>query len=311
MDLKNLGEGGLIRHIRERFGAKADDLPVGIGDDAAVIAVPPGYQLVFCADLVAENSHFIRGLHPADAVAYKAIAANVSDVAAMGGVATHFLISIATPPDLDWTWMENFFNGVQAVCSRFEIALAGGDSSASDRIFVDVSMIGRVPEGKAVQRSGAKVGDTVYVTGTLGSSALGLERLKAGHLEDPAVQRHLYPEPRFKIGPVLAGRAHASIDVSDGFSTDLSHILEESRVSARIYKDRLPAWPGAEDRHILHGGEEYELIVTGPPDLPRVIEGTPLVAVGEIIESATEPRILLIDGGRQTVLTPHGWQHFE
>src|SRR6516164_11849879 len=112
MKLRDLGENGLIRRIRERFGAKADELPVGIGDDAAVIDLPSDYSLVFCSDLVAESSHFLRNLHPPDSIAYKAIAANVSDVAAMGGAAMHFLISIAAPPDLDWKWFEEFLDGV-------------------------------------------------------------------------------------------------------------------------------------------------------------------------------------------------------
>jgi thiamine-monophosphate kinase len=309
--LGDLGEGGLIRHIRERFGAKAGELPVGIGDDAAVIDIPRGYSLVFCSDLVAENSHFIRDLHPPSSISYKAIAANVSDVAAMGGIATHFLISLATPRDLDWTWIEDFFRGVESACRQFEIVLAGGDSSASDRIFVDVSMVGRVKAGQAVRRSGAKAGDTVYVTGQLGSSALGLELLKAGHTEDPAVKRHLYPEPRYRVGPAIAGLAHAMIDVSDGFSTDLTHILEESKVSARIYKERLPAWPEAEDHHVLNGGEEYELIIVGSPDLPKIIDGIPITPVGEIIESDLENQAFLIDGTQESVLLPRGWQHFE
>src|SRR5215471_12953399 len=260
MKLRDLSEGGLIRRIRERFGPKADDLPVGIGDDAAVIDLPAGTSLVFCSDLVAENSHFLRDLHPPDSIAYKAIAANVSDVAAMGGAAMHFLISIAAPPDLDWKWFEGFLEGVDSACRDFNVSLVGGDSSSSDRIFIDVSLIGRVLSGRAIRRSGAKPSDTVYVTGKLGSSALGLERLRAGAPDDPAVMRHLYPEPRCKVGPALVGRAHAMIDVSDGLSTDLSHILEESKVSCRIFKDRLPRWAGTEDRHVLHGGEEYELI---------------------------------------------------
>jgi thiamine-monophosphate kinase len=311
VELRDLGEGGLIRRIRERFGPKADALPVGIGDDAAVIDLPAGYSLVFCSDLVVENSHFLRSLHPPDSIAYKAIAANVSDVAAMGGVAMHFLISIAAPPDLEWSWFESFLEGVAKACRDFDISLVGGDSSSSDRIFIDVSMIGRVPTGKAVRRSGARPGDTVYVTGKLGSSALGLERLKTGTTtDDPAVQRHLYPEPRFKVGPALANRVHAMIDISDGLSTDLTHILEESKVSARIHKDRVPRWPGTEDRHTLNGGEEYELIIVGPPDLPQTIEGVPLTSIGEITASG-ESHIHLIDGTRESILDPKGWQHFE
>lgn len=309
MKLRDLGEGGLIRKIRERFGVKAGELPVGIGDDAAVIDVPRGHSLVFCSDLLAENTHFLRELHPPGSIGHKAIAANVSDIAAMGGVPMHFLISLAAPPDLDWTWFEGFFHGVESASRQFGVSLAGGDSASSDLIFVDVSMIGRVRSGQAVRRSGAKVGDSIYVTGTLGSSAFGLERLKAGNPDDPAVKRHLYPAARNNIGVAVAGRAHAMIDVSDGLSTDLTHILEESKVSARIYKDRLPAWPGAQDHHVLHGGEEYEIIIIST-DLPKMIEGIPLTCIGEIIESGLEHQAFLIDGTRESALHPRGWQHF-
>jgi thiamine-monophosphate kinase len=187
--------------------------------------------------------------------------------------------------------------------------LAGGDSSSASRIFVDVSMVGRVPSGRAVRRSGAKVGDGIYVTGSLGSSALGLERLKAGIVDDNAVKRHLFPEARHKVGAAVRDRAHAMTDVSDGLSTDLSHILEESKVSARIYKDRLPAWPDAADEHVIHGGEEYELIVTAP-DLPSSIEGVRLTRIGEVIDSSIDHQAFLIDGARESVLHPKGWQHF-
>ena len=309
MKLRDLGEGGLIRKIRERFGAKAGELPVGIGDDAAVIDLPRGDSLVFCSDLLVENTHFLRELHPPGSIGHKAVAANVSDIAAMGGTPMHFLISLAAPGDLDWTWFEGFFRGVESACWQFDISLAGGDSASSDRIFVDVSMIGRVRSGHAVRRSGAKAGDRIYVTGTLGSSVLGLERLKAGNVNDAAVKRHLYPEPRHKIGVAVADRAHAMIDVSDGLSTDLTHTLEESKVSARIYKDRLPIWPGAEDGHALHGGEEYELIIVAP-DVPKMIDGIPLTCIGEIIESEIEHQAFLIDGARESVLHPGGWQHF-
>jgi thiamine-monophosphate kinase len=308
--LRDLGEDGLIRKIRERFSAPTTQLPVGIGDDAAVIDLPQHQSLVFCSDLAVEDTHFIRDLHPPASIAYKTIAANVSDVTAMGGTATHFLISLAAPGDLDWSWFEDFFAGIENACGQFGLALAGGDSSSSEKIFIDVSMIGRVPSGQAVRRSGAKIGDAIYVTGSLGSSTLGLERLKAGKMNDPAVKRHLYPEPRHTVGSAVVGKAHAMIDVSDGLSTDLKHILEESKVSARIYKDRLPIWPGAEDRHALHGGEEYELIIVAS-DLEKTIGGIPVTRIGEIIESSIEHQVFLIDGTRESVLQPQGWQHFQ
>ena len=305
MKLRDLGEGGLIRKIRERFKTAA---AIPIGDDAAVFDIPPDNSLVFCSDLVAENRHFIRNLHPPDSVAYKAIAANVSDVGAMGGTPLHFLISLAVPGELDVSWIDSFLDGVAQACKDFEIFLLGGDSSSSDSIFVDVSMIGTVPAGKAIGRFGAKPGDFIYVTGQLGGAALGLEYLKSGSKND-AVERHLYPKPRHKIGAALRDQVHAMIDISDGLSTDLNHILEESKVSARIYKDRIPAWPRAEDRHILHGGEEYELILAGP-QLPQSVSGVQLTEIGEIVEAGPENEILLIDGTRELLLRPQGWQHW-
>ena len=310
MKLRDQGEGGLIRRIQQRFGRESGPLTVGIGDDAAVINIPTGFAVVFCSDLLAENTHFIRSLHPPDSIGYKAVAANVSDIAAMGGVAAQFLISLAAPADLDWTWLERFFDGVEYACRRFGLQLAGGDSASSDLLFIDVAMIGRVRPGEAVRRCGARPGDGIYVTGKLGSSALGLERLRAGEINDPAVKRHLFPDARHRIGPAIARQAHAMIDVSDGLSTDLTHLLTESKVSARIYKHLLPAWPGAGDLHVLNGGEEYELIIAAP-DLPDMIEDIPVTRIGEIIESNVEHRAFLVEGNHESVLEPHGWRHFQ
>ena len=312
MNLRDLGEGALIRKIRQRFGngeAPAGNGPIGIGDDAAVFDLPVGHSAVFCSDLVAENTHFIRNLHPPDSVGYKSVAANASDVGAMGGIPMHFLISLAAPGDLDVSWFEGFLDGIERACHDFNVSLLGGDSSSAELIFVDVSMIGRVPSGQAVRRSGAKAGDGIYVTGTLGSSALGLDLLKAGRTNEPAVQRHLYPEIRYRIGAAVRDRAHAMIDISDGLSTDLTHILEESKASARIYRNRLPAAPGAEDHHVLHGGEEYELLIIAS-DLPESIDGISLTRIGEIIDSAIENQAFLLDGASESVLHPRGWQHF-
>jgi thiamine-monophosphate kinase len=301
--LSDLGEGALVRRIRQRFSSQ---VIAGIGDDAAVFDLGAEHSAVFCSDLMAENTHFLRNLHPPDAVAYKSIAANVSDVGAMGGMPMHFLISIAAPGELELSWFDGFLDGVERACRDFDISLLGGDSSSAQFIFIDVSMIGRVRADKVVRRSGAKPGDNIYVTGSLGGSALGLERLKAGKVNDPAVKRHLYPAPRHELGGAVAGRAHAMIDVSDGLSTDLTHILEESKVSARIYKDRLPAAPGTQDHHVLHGGEEYELIIVSAEPITDI----PAARIGEIIESGTDNQLFLIDGAQESLLKPQGWQHF-
>jgi len=309
MRLKDLSEGGLIQRIRERF--RTPKIRLGIGDDAAILDIPAGHSLVYCSDLVVEDTHFIRGKHPADSVGYKAVAVNVSDVGAMGGVPMYFLISIATPGDLEVEWVDAFYSGVEKACRDFDVVLAGGDTSSAASIFVDVAMVGRVPAGSGVTRSGARVGDGIYVTGKLGGSALGLELLRAGKIGDAAVQRHLYPQPRHRVGAVVRDRAHAMIDVSDGLSTDLGHVVAESAVSARIYKERLPGAEGAAENHVLHGGEEYELLIVAQ-DLPGEIEGVSITRIGEVIESVGgEHQIYVLDRNGESVLKPKGWDHYK
>ena len=304
MLLRDLGEGGLIQRIRAQF--QNSGVVLGIGDDTAVLDFPEGHSVLFCSDLLAEDSHFIRGLHPADSVGYKAVAVNVSDIGAMGGVPMHFVISLAAPGDLAVEWVDSFYSGVAQACRNFKVSLVGGDSSTAKSIFVDVAMVGRVKTGGAVRRSGAKPGDRIYVTGALGGSARGLQLLRNGVTNDPAVQKHLYPQPRHEIGAAVALKAHAMIDVSDGLSTDLGHILEESKVSARIYRNKIPVASGATMDEVLHGGEEYELLITTDANL----DGIPLIPIGEIIPSTDRHQILLVDGSGESVLEPRGWQHF-
>jgi thiamine-monophosphate kinase len=307
MRLRDLGEANLIDRIRNRFQNTA--LPVGIGDDAAIVDMPPGHSLVYCSDLLSENTHFIRGIHPPDSVGYKVVAVNVSDVGAMGGIPMYFVISLAAPGDLELEWIDHFYSGVERACGEFGIALVGGDTSSAGSIFVDVSMVGRIRTGGAVLRSGARAGDKIYVTGTLGGSALGLDLLRAGKTDAPAVQRHLYPEPRHRVGLAVAKQAHAMTDVSDGLSTDLMHIVVNSGVSARIYKEKLPAAPGASNAQVLHGGEEYELIIT-TPELPPLVEGVAITCIGEITASKKEHQVLLVDGSTESVLHSQGWDHY-
>jgi thiamine-monophosphate kinase len=307
MLLRDLGENGLIERIRRRF--RTSSIPVGIGDDAAILDIPPGHSLVYCSDLLVEGTHFTRGMHPADSVGYKAVAVNVSDVGAMGGVPMSFTIALAAPGDLELSWIDDFYSGIESACRDFEVVLAGGDTSSAESIFVDVSMVGRVQTGRAVLRSGARVGDQIYVTGTLGASALGLELLRRGEKDHDAVRRHLYPQPRHRVGHAIAGLAHAMIDISDGLSSDLTHIIEESGVSARIYKERLPIATGATEQQTLHGGEDYELLVSAP-ELPNEVEAVSLRCIGEIIPSTAERQILLVEGSSESVLRARGWDHY-
>jgi thiamine-monophosphate kinase len=307
MRLDELGEHDLIERIRKRFHLSA--IPLGIGDDAAVLALPAGNDLLFCSDLLVENTHFLRQMHPPESVGYKAVAVNVSDIGAMGGVPLHFLISLAAPGDLDLAWIDAFYSGVERACHELGVSLVGGDTSSAASIFVDVSMVGRVHSGRAVARSGAKPGDGIYVTGSLGASAHGLELLRSGDMGAPAVQRHLFPQPRHRVGARVADVAHAMIDISDGLSTDLNHIVMESGVSARIFQDKLPTAAGASESDVLHGGEEYELIIAAP-ELPTRVEDVALTRIGEIIQSKKENRLFLVVGNKESLLRPRGWDHY-
>lgn len=300
-------EDQLIEMIRKRFANYS--ATIGIGDDAAVIDLPRRSSTVVCSDLLAENVHFKLDTHPADSIGFKAIAANVSDIGAMGGLPNYCLISLAVPHDLELSWLESFLDGVESACRKFKVELIGGDSSTAERVFVDASIIGRVSQGRAVTRSGARPGNSIYVTGALGGSSLGLELLKNGNQSHPAVSRHLYPEPRYSIGAKLTELASAMTDISDGLSVDLANILKASEVSAKIESDLIPIYQDADLSRALHGGEEYELVITAE-DLPSILDGVSITKIGEIIPCNGEPTILLVDGRTTQLLKPDGWKHF-
>ena len=300
-------ERDLIEGIRRRFGdAKAI---VGIGDDAAVLESPSGFSTLFCSDLLVENTHFRRATHPPESLGFKAIAVNVSDIGAMGGFPAYCLLSLAVPSDTGEPWIDHFLDGLQRACEEFGVGLVGGDTAVSERIFIDVSMIGRVRTSHEVGRGGARPGDLVYVTGALGAAARGLELLGKAALDDPCVYRHLYPAPRHKVGQAVAGDATAMIDVSDGLSTDLGHVLEASGVSARIEAAAIPCAKGASLDLALHGGEDYELIVTGS-GLPPQVDGLPLTRIGEIVASEVRHEVWLVTESGTEPLRSAGWQHF-
>ena len=299
-------EAELIEKIRQRFPRiKAE---VGIGDDAAVVALPDGWSALLCSDLLVENSHFQRESHPPDSIGYKAIAVNVSDIGAMGGIPTQCLLSLALPADIEDLWVDAFLDGISAACIQFDVELVGGDSSSADHIFVDVLMMGKVETGRAVGRNGARDGDLVYVTGDLGGSSLGLSLIDSKGVKHPAVHRHLSPEPRHRVGHRVASKASAMIDLSDGLSVDLGHILTESGVSARIERDRIPCHPGADMELALHGGEDYELIITST-GLPAEVDGIELTRIGKIVPDPSG-RIVLVSDTTEEVIEPGGWQHF-
>ncbi|WBX92178.1 thiamine-phosphate kinase [Pseudoxanthomonas mexicana] len=263
------GEFDLIARIRARVATRAD-VVLGIGDDAALLAPPPGRQLVVTADTLNDGVHFPRGTSPAD-VGWKALAVNLSDLASMGAEPAWCTLSLSLPQS-DPAWIEGFLDGFLDLAGQHGIALVGGDTTRGP-LSIAVTAMGLVEPGRALRRDGARVGDEVWVTGTLGDAAGGLALL--GREPVPALRARLdRPTPRVDAGRVLAGIATACVDVSDGLLADLGHVCARSHVAAHIDVDALPASAalreafGEADRIALQagGGDDYELCFTAPAD---------------------------------------------
>ena len=263
------GEFDLIARIRARVATRAD-VVLGIGDDAALLAPPPGRQLVVTADTLNDGVHFPRGTSPAD-IGWKALAVNLSDLASMWAEPAWCTLSLSLPQS-DPAWIEGFLDGFLDLAGQHDIALVGGDTTRGP-LSLAVTAMGLVEPGRALRRDGARVGDEVWVTGTLGDAAGGLALLDREPV--PALRARLdRPTPRVAAGRALAGIATACVDVSDGLLADLGHVCARSHVAARIDVDALPASAalreafGEADRIALQasGGDDYELCFTAPAD---------------------------------------------
>ena len=239
-----LREKDLIQRIRKAAAKRRGSAVTGIGDDCAVLRLPRGHEALVTTDFSLENVHFRREWHPPDSVGHRCLARGLSDVAAMGGIPQAAFLSLALPADLPQEWVDGFISGLLKLASRYSVPLAGGDTAQSpDGVLADIMVLGSAPTGKAILRSGARPGDAVYVTGNLGTSAAALMRLRDGEeLRPMSHVRHFYPEPRIAVGKFLREKklATSMIDISDGLSTDLGHICDESKVGAVVYTDALP-----------------------------------------------------------------------
>jgi len=322
-----LTEKALIRRIRRQAKVRGGRGAVrtGIGDDAAVLTCPPGFEFLLTTDFSLEGVHFRRGWHPPDSVGHRCLARGLSDIAAMGGEPTAAFLSLALPPDLPQSWVDRFMAGLMRLGRKHQVPLAGGDTAESPSgVLADIVVVGRVPAGKALLRSGARAGDSIYVTGELGHSASILSRLRQGGATAlgpkgrphyAAHEPHFYPQPRIAVGRWLRerGLATAAIDVSDGLSTDLGHICEESGVGALVYEAAIPHPSDLSARSLhfaLHGGEDYELLFTAPASrpVPGKIAGVRVTRIGEIIRGRS---MWLVDRhGQREPLAPRGWEHF-
>ena|SRR5271165_1941723 len=310
-----LPELELIRRIRRSAKQRGDRPGRGIGDDCAILPIPRGHEMLVTTDFSLEGIHFRREWHPADSIGHRCLARGLSDIAAMGGTPRAAFLSLAMPADLPQKWVDEFLGGLLKLAKRYDVQLAGGDTAQSpDGVLADIIVVGSVPSGKALLRSGARAGDILYVTGTLGESVATLQELRRGKKFWPITQpRHFYPDPRLAVGRYLREKklATAMIDTSDGLSTDLRHLCDESGVGAKVEAASLPAVPGDNAlQYALHGGEDYELLFTAPPSrrVPKQIAGVPVSPIGSITRGRKITLRTL--SGRSQPLLPGGWQHF-
>jgi thiamine-monophosphate kinase len=333
------GERDLIAGIRKRAAQPQAGriLHLGIGDDCAVIRPKRGEELVVTTDLSLENVHFRRDWHPPQSVGHRCLARGLSDLAAMGARPEAAFLSLALPAELTapqkgssyQSWMQAFFEGLMALADRYRVPLAGGDlaksppgfQEAGGLVVADIVLLGSVPKGKSLLRSGARPGDLIYVTGALGGSAaelLALERRPAafrGKEQRNQGHPHLYPEPRLAAGRKLMRDrlATAAIDLSDGLSTDLAHLCEESGLAADIDSESLPVDARATVEQALHGGEDYELLFTAAPKtvVPSSLGGVMVHAIGRMKKRGRGPLVEISHpSGKRTALVAGGWEHF-
>ncbi len=284
--------------------------------------MPSSHDLLVTTDFSIEGIHFRRDWHSPESVGHRCLTRGLSDIAAMGGEPTAAFLSLAVPPELPQSWVNRFMRGLIHLGTRYGVVLAGGDTSQSpDGILADIVLIGKIPTGEALLRSGARVGDGIYVTGALGESNAAISSLRQHpkrKLNPRDYPRHFFPEPRVNVARVLRKKklASAMIDVSDGLSTDLSHICKESGVGAEVESNLIPVATAGRPPHpvnldlALHGGEDYELLFTAPPrtHVPSRIAGVPISQIGRITR---EKSLVLkdLDGIAQN-LQPSGWEHF-
>ena len=310
-----LKEKQLIERIRR--SAESKRLGHGIGDDCAVLRLPAGEEALVTTDFSLEGVHFRREWHPPHSVGHRCLARGLSDIAAMGGTPRAAFLSLALPPELPQRWVDQFIAGLLKLAKRHSVTLAGGDTAQSPGgVLADIVVLGSAPAGQAILRSGARPGDLIYVTGTLGAATASLNQLRQGKkLRPRSHPQHFYPEPRVAVGRLLRERklASAMIDISDGLSTDLSRICEESNTGAVVYASALPIAEGIGDDGLqlaLHGGDEYELLFTARPGrrIPTQIGGVPITRIGEIVRG--KQMKLVMPDGKSATLKPGGWEHF-
>ena len=308
-----MDEFDLIREYFVRASGEESGVAVGIGDDGAVLSTSPGKDVVKVVDTMVEGVHFPVGMNPAD-IGYRAVAINLSDIAAMGALPRWMTLALSIPAASE-EWLEGFAEGLFTAATEFDVILVGGDTTRAPQTVISVQVTGEIDEGKALTRAGARVGDTVYVTGTIGDAAAGLHGLLKGRPVRELVARFARPSARVAYGHALVGIASSAIDVSDGLYADLRKLLTASGVGAEIELGKLPVSDALAEHftserqrsYALGGGDDYELCFTASSPLPDpgVMRVT---AIGTVTENTD---LVCRDGDEIVPFDDSGYRHFQ
>ena len=334
MNLRDIGEFGFIKRISRGCLIRPKDVIKAIGDDAAAFIPAPGQAILLTTDLLVERIHFLRDATSGFDLGYKALSINLSDIAAMGGIAREAFISIAVPENCPIEYLEDLYNGIKTLAAEFDVNLLGGDTTRSKAdLIINVSVVGYAFEKEILYRNTAQHGDIICTTGYLGDSRAGLyliiNDIKADSNELKALlNAHVIPKPYLREGRFLALQdgVHAVIDVSDGLSSDIGHIAEESNVGIRLYSEKIPVsnnlikfcarFDFDPVEYALAGGEDYTLLCTISPDKADHIAANylngfrhPLYQIGKITDSGKME--LILSNGQIRSFTPSGWDHFK
>ena len=326
MKVGELGEFGLIELIAETVGkASRRDLILGIGDDTAAWRTDGSIQLG-TTDILIQNVHFTLDIATWRELGWKALAVNISDIAAMGGTPSFAMVSLGLPPETDVDNVAELYRGMKEIASKFDVDIVGGNISKAPVVIIDVSLIGKASD-TMLTRSAAVPGDQIAVTGYLGLSAAGLQMLKSGRKLDAKTtaffrEAHLRPRPRVAEGQVLVQHGvRAAIDISDGLLSDLTHICQASRVGAKLWIDKLPihallrsAFKKESLRLALSGGEDYELLFTARSEVIaklKDIMSSLVTVIGEIVSDDPGQVTLLDEQGQAIKWDEKGWDHFK
>ncbi len=334
MKLKDIGEFGFIKKISRGCLIRPQNILKAIGDDAAAFRSDPDRLVLFTTDLLVERIHFLRNAISGFDLGYKSLAVNLSDIAAMGGWAREAFVSIAIPEDCPVDYLEDIYEGMKHLAARFDVNILGGDTTSSKiDLIINVGVLGSVAENEMLCRDAARPGDTIFSTGFLGDSKAGLHLILNNIAADTVdkkklLEAHNLPEPHLREGRFLAQQkaVHAAIDTSDGLSSDLAHIVEESGVGARLYEHEIPVSENLRTfckqfdfnppEYALSGGEDYTLLCTTAAEAAEKIASDfqkqfkrPLFRIGEITDSR---RMELVgpDGAVRSI-SPSGWDHFK